>query len=131
MLRLGITWMRVGVFGVILGTAACLGGAQPEPPTNNWETDAGTALGTDAGNLPDDAGVDAGMRLDAGASSDLGSPPAPELPVNVTDSSGDNIGESQVGAGILNTYPGLVIPGVLPDAGVRDFGTADDGSTMP
>ena len=105
-----------------------MGGAQPEPPTSNWNDDAGLDL--DLGAVPS---LDAGTR-DASASVDAssaGSDAAVPLSELVTDSSGSPVGatgnNSNFGS-LLSTYPGVTVPSTILDAGVVDFGSDTDAS---
>ena len=127
--------LLAGLAAALMCTTACLGGAQPEPPTNNWDSDAGVAPEADMGTAGYDAGfVDASASLDAGDADDAAVVPPGDYATNVTDSDGQSLGtdpRSTGALGVLNTYPGVVIPGPIPDAGVIDLGSSDDGSTAP
>ena len=87
MLRPTKQMLLAGLAAAVICTSACLGGAQPEPPTSNWEPDAGVAPGLDMGTVGYDAGfADASASVDAGRVNDAAGVPPDDYATSVTDS---------------------------------------------
>ncbi|MBK8169486.1 MAG: hypothetical protein IPK60_03975 [Sandaracinaceae bacterium] len=111
-------WILVTAI-LAVANGACLGGAQPEPPTGIWTPDAGSAF-ADSGTFPPpgDAGQDASGFADAGVPDQL---PWDESDYAATSPFG---GADRNPASFINTHPSVSFPppadgGIASDAAME------------